>query len=119
MSFVCFLIKVPPSVGPVIVGFPNGSNYYMIRNSITQQKMTCSITGGNPLPGLLWSCYNGITEKATTGQTLDKTVTWTAGRLQSTCLCTARHRLLTEEQTVFVNVKVICKYWNVSIAFFY
>lgn len=81
----------------------------MIRNSNSPQQLRCSITGGNPLPALEWSCYNGTTEAMTTVFSNVKVVTWIAGSEEGSCICTAKHRLFTESRSVSVKVIVICK----------
>lgn len=100
----------PPSTSPFILNFTNGSDYYMIKGSNSTQQLTCKISGGNQLANLQWSCYSGTTENQTTNQTASQTVIWKAGSQESTCTCTAYHRLSVQNRSTSVNVKIICKY---------
>ncbi|XP_052253744.1 hemicentin-1-like isoform X2 [Dreissena polymorpha] len=85
-------IEYPPLDSPGIQGVSGTEGYKMIRNSGTLQELTCSVTGGNPLAQLTWTCYNGNQTESTQDDTVTRRVTWTAGmNIDSVCRCTASH----------------------------
>ena len=75
-----------PSGPPIIQNFHNGDTCKVIEN--IQRVLSCSITGGNPLATLSWTCFNSGSAPTTVGSTVTKTVTFTASRGQDrSCTC--------------------------------
>ncbi|KAH3848645.1 hypothetical protein DPMN_091025 [Dreissena polymorpha] len=110
-------IVYPPTDGPVIEGLPDAGVYTMIRGSSNQQRLTCSVTGGNPLPTLSWNCYVGTHNGSKQGNIVTRTVYWTAGvNKDSTCTCTALHTETSWTRTTSVSVIVL--YRSAIIAFY-
>ncbi|XP_052248364.1 nephrin-like isoform X2 [Dreissena polymorpha] len=97
-----------PSDGPVIQALPGAGVYKMIRGSSTQQRLTCSVTGGYPLPTLSWNCYDGTHNGSTQGDIVSLTVYWTADmNVDSTCTCTAFQSGSTWTRNKSVSVTVL------------
>ncbi|XP_045161961.2 hemicentin-1-like isoform X2 [Mercenaria mercenaria] len=99
-------IIYPPDGPPAIEGFSNGSGYTVIHGQLG--KLSCSITGGNPLAELAWHCYNVSLPPVTTDTTVRSIVTWRASRDQNnTCECTSNH---TSTTIISTEVNVIVQY---------
>ncbi|WAR06430.1 HMCN1-like protein, partial [Mya arenaria] len=70
------------------------NTYFMIRNSETIQQLQCSVIGGNPLPYVFWTCYNGNQTYSNITDRAVSTVTWKAGyNIESVCSCAASHEM--------------------------
>ena len=74
-------------------------------------KLSCSISGGNPLPTLTWKCYNNKPiSDVTDGVTVISNVTWLGSRNQISCSCTSNHSWTQTTQSTDILIDVLCKF---------
>lgn len=95
----------PPSDDPTIQQTPN-------RPIINREKvvLTCSVSGGFPLPILSWNCSGNSTNN-TSGNTAFYTVIFMAFKQDNgkTCTCSAAHPVQEYRPQMHVTLNVYCK----------
>ncbi|XP_067675813.1 hemicentin-1-like [Haliotis asinina] len=75
-------VKYPPPLPPSITQFP------ALMFEGEQQTISCSVTGGNPLPTITWSCPDtGSASVSDSGQTRTSTLSFTVSRSQHSQQC--------------------------------
>ncbi|XP_053379909.1 hemicentin-1-like isoform X3 [Mercenaria mercenaria] len=104
-SRVFLNITHSPDGPPHIQGFQNDSIYRVIENTVG--KLSCSVSGGNPLATISWKCFNETWKISSDGKTVTAEVTWTASRNQMCpCICSAMH-IESGSEIVVVNADVM------------
>ncbi|CAC5373537.1 unnamed protein product [Mytilus coruscus] len=91
-----------PGTNPIISQIPHGG--ILTGNNI---KLTCTVTGGNPLAILSWNC-SGTIENNTVENTASYSIILSVNKSYNNkiCTCTARHLISTYKPTVQQNLVV-------------
>ncbi|XP_052269596.1 hemicentin-1-like isoform X3 [Dreissena polymorpha] len=98
-------VQFPPDSPPRIESFSADGSFFAIRD--TQQTLTCSVTGGNPLATLKWNnCYGGtIDSPSSLSGTVSLRIAFVASSSEQPCTCTSSH-ILAGTLNMALNIKI-------------
>ncbi|XP_052803542.1 hemicentin-1-like isoform X3 [Mya arenaria] len=99
-------VRYNPETSILINKNESYSDFYMIRNAPTIQRLQCDVRGGKPFATLTWSCYGGNQTNNNTSTGATSNITWISGiHNDSVCICKASHVLgWSDERKVSVHV---------------